>query len=119
MLERNPERRRSERLAVQVPVVVRGIDATGREFFDRARLVSIDQHGARLRSRLALALGTEVEVQLLPEEEARHLRVIWRGEPGSLLDGIVGLEFARSEESWNLEAMRAYWNSGNHFAGVP
>lgn len=111
MEESSPERRQSERLPVRVPVVLRGIDVSGREFFDRAEIVSVDQRGARIRTRFQLSVGAEVEVQLPSENASKRLRVAWRGEIKSLYEGMVGLEFADSKDSWNLGMLRAQWDA--------
>lgn len=111
MAEPRKERRRSQRLPVQIPVVLQGTDASGRDFFDRTEIVSIDQRGARIRTRFHLKLGVEFEVQLPTEKETKRLRVVWQGEGESLHEGMVGGEFVDPNESWNLETLRAKWGA--------
>jgi len=101
------DRRRAKRLLVQMPIVLQGTDAAGRYFFDRAEVVSIDPHGARIQTRFQLKAGTEVQVKLPTEQEAKCLRVVWCGEPGGFYEGTVGVEFAEPNESWSLETLRA------------
>ena len=105
------ERRRSRRLPVQMPVVLRGTDAAGRDFFDRTEVVSIDERGARVRTRFLLNPGAVISVQLQTEEEAKAMRVVWRGEAGSFYEGMVGMEFVEPTEFWNLESLRARWGA--------
>jgi hypothetical protein len=94
-----------------MPVVLRGTDAAGRDFFDRAEVVSIDERGGRARTRFLLKVGSEVTIQVPSEDKAKRLRVVWRGEAGSFYDGMIGLEFVEAEESWNLESLRARWGN--------
>jgi hypothetical protein len=105
------DRRRHRRLPVQIPVVLRGTDAAGRDFFDRAEVVSIDERGGRARTRFALNVGTEVTMQLPSEENAKRLRVVWSGEAESYYEGMIGLEFVEAGETWNLETLRARWGA--------
>lgn len=108
------ERREHGRLPVQIPVVLRGTDSAGRVFFDRAQVVSIDARGARVHTRFHLKQGSEVKIELPGEENQKVLRVVWSGEPGSFYDGMVGLEFATPDDSWNLENLRSRWGARNY-----
>jgi hypothetical protein len=107
------DRRRHNRLPVQIPVVLRGTDAAGRDFFDRAEVVSIDNGGGRLRARFLLHVGSEVTIQLPGEENPKRLRVIWTGEAGDFYEGMIGVEFVEPNESWNLESLRARWEAAD------
>ena len=108
------ERRNYRRIPVQIPVIIRGRDGTGRAFFDRAQIVSIDDRGARVHTRFHLKVGAEIKVEIPTEENAKQLRVVWSGEPGSFYDGMVGLEFADRNDTWNLESLRAQWGARNY-----
>lgn len=94
-----------------MPVVLRGTDATDREFFDRAEIVSIDDRGARAHTRFILQVGAEVTVELPAEEQTRRMRVVWRGEAASFYEGMIGLEFVEPDDSWNLESLRIRWGA--------
>ena len=83
----------------------------GRHFFDRTEVISIDERGARVRSRFLLKAGAVVTVQLPTEEEAKTMRVVWSAEPGTFYEGMIGVEFVESTESWNLESLRARWGA--------
>lgn len=114
MAQPQKERRRSRRLPVQIPVILRGTDCAGREFFERAEVVSIDERGGRAHTRFHLKAGGEVTIQLPGEEKLKRLRVVWSGEPGSFYEGMVGFEFADADESWNLESLRIRWGARNY-----
>lgn len=94
-----------------MPVVLRGTDVAGRDFFERAEVILIDQRGGRARTRFFLRVGEEVTLQVPKEEKAKRMRVVWRGEAGSFYEGLVGLEFVEAEESWDLEVLRMRWES--------
>lgn len=98
-------------MPVQIPVVLQGTDAAGRRFFDRTEVVSIDAHGGRARTRFLLKVGAEITILLPTEDNAKRLRVVWRGEADSFYEGMVGLEFADPDESWDLERLRARWGA--------
>ncbi len=83
------------------------MDSSGREFFDRGQIVSVDKRGARVRTRFLLSVGSEVEVQPAGENVAKRLRVVWQGEAGSLQDGMVGVEFLDPEETWSPKTLLA------------
>jgi hypothetical protein len=108
------DRRRDRRLPVQMPVVLKGTDAAGREFFDRAEIVSIDARGARAHSRFQLQVGSEVTVELPGDDRPRRMRIVWSGEAESFYDGMIGLEFVDANDSWNLESLRIRWGARNY-----
>jgi hypothetical protein len=51
------ERRRSQRIHVQIPVFVRGVDAAGAEFLDLTKTLDISATGAYLASSRLLRAG--------------------------------------------------------------
>lgn len=107
--EGREERRRSRRQPVQIPAILRAKDAARRSFFERTVLILLDEYGVRIRTRFALDIGEEVEVQLLHEREARRFRVVWLGSPGSPEERMAGLEFGDVNESWDLETLAEEW----------
>jgi hypothetical protein len=106
------DRRRSERLTARIPVILLGKDAAGREFFDRSEMVSLDSRGGRVRTRFSIRPGTILEVQLTNEKVTKRLRVVWQGDRSSLYEGMIGLEFADPNDTWNLRMLRARWELG-------
>lgn len=108
------DRRRSKRLTVQIPAVLTGTDSASRDFFERTEILSFDQRGARLRSRFLLTPGMEVEVQLATEKEPKRLRVVWRGEPGTLFAGLLGVELVDPSDNWSAATLRAQWEARDY-----
>ena len=107
------ERRHSGRIPVQIPVILRGKDRAGRDFFDRAQIVSIDDGGARVHTRFHLTPGSEVTVELPGEGTPKRFRVAWSGELESFYDGMVGLEFIDHLDGWQVENLRVRWARRN------
>ncbi len=106
------DRRRFERLTSRIQVILLGKDARGREFFDRSEVVSIDKRGARVRTRFSISPGTILEVQLTDEMVTKRLRVVWQGDPGSLYEGTLGLEFTDPNDTWKVGMLGARWELG-------
>ncbi len=90
-----------------MPALLTGTDEAGRHFFDRGEVLFIDQRGARIRTRILLKIGAEVQVQLPNENETRNLRVVWRGEAGGFEAGMAEVEFLDPRETWNVETLRS------------
>jgi len=107
------ERRQSDRHPVLIPVILRGNDGQGRDFFDRASIVSIDERGARVHTRFHLKPGNLVTVELPGEGRMRQFRVAWGGDRESFYDGMVGIEFIDPENSWDVESLRTRWAARN------
>lgn len=114
MTELPAERRHFRRLPVQIPVVLRGTDTAGRDFFDRAEVVSIDERGARVHTRFLLNVGAEATIELSGEKTLKRMRVVWRGEADGFYAGMIGLEFVDAEGAWSLESLRASWGARNY-----
>ena len=95
------DRRRSRRHDVRIPVVLRGKDEEGRDFFSRSEIVSVDQFGALIRARFLLKVGTQIELLLPGEQQPKRLRVVWRGDTKSFETGLVGTEFIDPNDSWD------------------
>ena len=94
-------------MTARIPVILLGKDARGREFFDRSEVVSIDSRGARVRTRFSIRPGTILEVRLTDEMVTKR-----QGDPGSLYERMLGLEFADPNDTWNLGMLGARWELG-------
>ena len=99
------ERRRSQRIRLQVPLFVRGTDASGADFLDFTKSLDISSTGAFLASkrflsanqliRITVPVSAEPLSSLIPAEtppiQARVRRV---EEAGGML--LVGVEFLKA-----------------------
>ena len=99
------ERRRSPRIRLQVPLLLRGVDDAGLEFIDLTKAIDISATGAFLASqrmlhtnqlvRLTVPVSSESFSGLIPAEtppiQARVRRVSDAGDTR-----LVGVEFLRA-----------------------
>jgi PilZ domain len=95
------ERRRERRIAVHLPILVRGTDRSGEWFEDRTSCENLCRGGVAFATRYALHLGARVEINIptvsspgMSESEfSSHGRVVHL-KPGRInQDTIVGVEF--------------------------
>ncbi|HWR36062.1 MAG TPA: PilZ domain-containing protein [Clostridia bacterium] len=111
--------RREERVPLQVPALVSGLDRGGRAFIQQARTLDISSVGARISGlTYQLDLGSILSVQL-GDRKARF-QVLWVGEPGSERDGEIGLKCVEvgthtkrrllhvDDEEFEIEARRGF-----------
>ena len=83
--------RREERVPLQVPALVSGLDRGGRAFIQSAKTIDISNEGARLTGlNCQLDPGTVLSIQL-GNRKARF-EVLWIGEAGSIREGEIGLK---------------------------
>ena len=105
------ERRRSKRLLLDVPLVIRG-ENTGTEPFEEETFsISVSAHGALVVLAAKVALGQKVFLKnpkTRDETEGRIARF------GPLYGGLaqVGIEFAQpAPEFWHIESPPDNWKS--------
>lgn len=83
--------RREERIPLQVPALVSGLDRRGRAFIESAKTLDISTTGARITGlNTQLDPGSVLSIQL-GNRKARF-EVLWIGEPGSSREGEIGLK---------------------------
>ncbi len=83
--------RREERIPLQVPALVSGLDRRGRAFIQSAKTLDISSAGARITGlNCQLDPGSVLSIQL-GNRKARF-EVLWIGEPGTSREGEIGLK---------------------------
>jgi len=94
--------RRSERILLDVPVVVRGEASNNGTFREETFTVTISAHGALVMLGAGVALGQTVTVRNALNHQEQEARVAYKGTVHAGL-AQVGLEFLReSPEFWPL-----------------
>jgi hypothetical protein len=102
MPSHSPERRRSERLQLQIPIFLRGFDSAGAEFLELTKTVDISATGALLLSRrsyhtdqllrITIPVSSEQVSGIVPAEtppiQLRVLRSVPAGDTH-----LIGIEF--------------------------
>jgi PilZ domain len=106
----NQDARRSDRVPVELPIVVAGTDAMGAGFLEQTRTVMVGRHGAKILSTRMLVPDQEINVRCLKTARESDARVVGQlGSEGSshfygveLLDNdpdLWGIEFPSTSES--------------------
>ncbi len=102
--------RRSERVLMDVPVVIRGESAERRTFREETFTVTISAHGALVMLEASVSLGQKLLVVNSKNHEEREGRVAFKGPAHAGL-AQVGVEFTHpAPEFWQLDAPPRSWN---------
>ncbi len=99
------DRRRSRREKRAQEVQVRGFDATGRYFSERATTKDISEGGCRVTLRTAVTIGTILRVTILGSASggsangaAAQFEVVWTRQQGSSCE--VGARLMKGSSPW-------------------
>jgi CheY-like chemotaxis protein len=87
--------RREPRIAVSLPVEVRG-QAHQESFRQTASLIDVSHRGARIGGMAFHVKAGEI-VHLVTDDGGARFRVIWVGEPGTPLEGQIGLQSLKTD----------------------
>src|SRR5713101_7993118 len=83
--------RRSDRVYVRIPVLIRGVDANGMSYAEKGSIVALSMHGAAVEIGRPLDMGMAVTM-----DTAQSLRfeavVVWIGNDMSKTGGQYGVE---------------------------
>jgi hypothetical protein len=102
------EKRRSERVLMDVPVMVRGDSADRQPFREETFTVTVSAHGALLMMATKVALGQRVILMNLRRDE-REGRISYTGPSHAGLSQ-VAVEFAQpAPEFWYIGSPPANW----------
>ena len=77
----NKDARRSDRVPVELPIVVTGTDAMGAGFLEQTRTVMVGRHGAKILLIRMLVPDQEVNVRCLKTSRESDARIV--GQLGS------------------------------------
>ena len=103
---RGGEQRRSERILVDVPVIVSGGVANDGVFREETFTVTISPYGASVMLAAAVTLGQVLTVRNPLNEQQRQARVAYKGTTYAGL-AQVGIEFLNeAPEFWPLNTSR-------------
>jgi hypothetical protein len=108
---RGAERRGSERLLMDVPLLVRGESLGKTPFQEETFTVSVSAHGALVMLATKVELGQAVSLVNLQTQAETRGRI---ARFGSLYGGLaqVGIEFAEpAPDFWHLESPPRSWKS--------
>lgn len=100
------ERRRSKRMSVKIPYVIRGKDSFAHDFEVPSVTEGVSQHGLLVRLPVRIPVGERVEVfQSEPDTSdgvaiLSEARVVWNDSDGIRGPYWHGLEFLRPSSGW-------------------
>ncbi len=102
-MEIHQDVRRSDRIAIELPIKVAGTDALGASFVDEARAIVVARHGARILSPRKLVPDQEISIHCLTTGQEGDARVV--GQIGEELDGYYyGVSFLNPDVNpWGIE----------------
>lgn len=105
------DRRGSRRVARAQAVQVRGFDATGRYFSERASTQDVSEGGCRLTLNTAVTIGTILRLTILApggasgSGPAAQFEVVWTRQQGSRCE--VGARLMKGSSPWGPTSERA------------
>lgn len=104
-----PRQRRSERVLLDVPVLVRGESTDRKPFEEETFTVTVNAHGALLMLASKVGLGQRVRLTNQASHEEREARVAFRGADHAGL-AQVGVEFPKPcPEFWPVNPPPSSW----------
>lgn len=97
------KKRRSDRIAVQLPIIISGTDVMGKDFVEGARTVLIARYGAKILCQRKLSPQLEIVIHCLMTSEDAHARVV--GQVRESAEGIYyGVELLDQDiDVWGVE----------------
>jgi hypothetical protein len=100
------DRRRQQRISVELPVKIWGMDAHAHPFTQPASLRTIGGRGATLQGVSAqLKPGDVVDLQY--QGAKAQFRVVWLGKPCTEMQGEVGVEnLSEDVQLWDVDPNR-------------
>jgi hypothetical protein len=109
--ENGPERRRSQRLLLDVSVIVRGISLEDGAFQEETFTISVSAHGALMLLSTKVAIGQTLFLKNPRTQSEMEVRVARFGSPhGGLAQ--VGIEFVRPAPMfWPVQPAPENWKS--------
>src|ERR1700724_1026577 len=101
--------RRSQRIPLDVPLVVKGRTGAGQDFREETFTLSASAHGVLLTLKTSVSLGQKVQLFNRRNWDELQGRVVYIGLPNAGLTR-VGIEFEQpAPDFWSLTAPPADW----------
>ncbi len=91
------DRRRTPRVLLEIPVVVKWQDKSGKTYAEPSTTKIVNAYGALLVLKQPVALGTELEITNLSTQAAVKARVTWIGSSPSEGGQEVGVELGTAD----------------------
>ena len=107
------DRRGQQRVFVELPVKIWGLDAHARPFTQSASVRTISGRGATLQGvSVQLKAGDVLDLQY--QGAQAQFRIVWLGRPGTEMDGEVGIEniTRKATQIWDVDPNRCATAAG-------
>jgi hypothetical protein len=105
--------RRSTRLAITIPITMKGKDANGNEFREDCRTIVVNKHGAKIATSHQLVGGADVEIENRALGLSTRARVVWQGEKSSSHEFFeVGIQLIKADNIWGIQFPPEDWQEG-------
>jgi hypothetical protein len=99
-----PDRRRTERLLLSIPIRVEGLNAQGQKFFEKTRTVIINRHGASIQLKQSVTPGMTLKIVNLMANREADFRVVSPTQPKGDQGGEWGVECKDEKHNiWGIE----------------
>jgi len=99
-----PNRRRSERLLLSIPIRVEGTNPTGEKFAETTRTVIINRHGAWIQLKQPVSAGVSLRITNLVAHRDADFRVVGPTQPRSDQGGEWGVECRDDKRNiWGID----------------
>ena len=95
--------RRSKRVNLAIPIVLRGVDSSGNEFQESTRTTVVSKHGAKIRTCQTLGLGASVTIENRSLGLAANAAVVSVGKrqsPGEPVE--IGVQLFQAGNVWGI-----------------
>ena len=100
------DRRRQQRVSVEIPVIIWGVDIHARPFTQPATLRTISSRGGTLQGVCAQLKPDDI-LDLQYQGVKAQFRVVWMGMRGSDMQGEVGIESLSADvHLWEFNPLR-------------
>jgi hypothetical protein len=100
------DRRRQQRVSLEIPVIIWGVDIRARPFTQPATLRTISSRGGTLQGVCAQLKPDDI-LDLQYQSVKAQFRVVWMGMRGSDMQGEVGIESLSADvHLWEFNPLR-------------
>src|SRR6202050_5599199 len=105
----DPGRRRSMRVLLSVPILVRGADAKNQDFSEETRTLVVNAHGALISLSAQVVVNQKVFVSNSATHQTQECRVVYFGNMKARI-AQIGVEFLTPSPSfWQIDFPPEDW----------
>ena len=95
-------RRSSARLPLSIPIILSGVDESGKSFVEKTVTVVINRRGAKVLAKQPLPMGAKLELTIPQLNRSSPATVVWLGAKKGK-EQEVGLTLNRTDDFWGVD----------------